>query len=62
VRYILILFVLFLGFVCKHFIAKERHEHEKDDKELMIQDAKGKKEKCRKRLIFTSLLYGCIFA
>jgi hypothetical protein len=51
-----------VGFVCKHFIAKERHEYEKDDKELMIQDAKGKKEKCKKMLIFTSLLYGCIFA
>jgi hypothetical protein len=62
VKYILLLFALFVNFVCEHFIAKKGHgEHKKDDKELMIQDAKAKKEKCRKNSILTSIIYGCVF-
>jgi len=59
VKYILLLFALFVNFVCEHFIVNKGHgEH---DKELLIQDAKAKKEKCRKKLILTSSLYGRVF-
>jgi len=58
VKYILLLFALFVNFVCEHFIANKGHgEHEKDDKELMIQDAKAKKKKCRKKKINLNLYF-----
>ncbi len=51
-----------MNFVFEYFIAKKGHdEHEKDDKELIIQNAKAEKEKCRKWLISSSILYGCVF-
>jgi hypothetical protein len=57
VKYILILFVLF-----EYFTAKKGHDElEKDDKEIMIQDAKAKKEKWKKRLILSSILYDSVF-